>query len=64
MHELTQNHMRGGSLAPLPDGELERKFVDKALHGGWSKPRGERALVWCTNMFNVGAVAAVASFRR
>ena len=64
VHELTQNQMRGESLAPLADGELERKFVDKALHGGWSKPTVERARVWCTNMFNVGAVAAVTSFRR
>jgi 2-methylcitrate dehydratase PrpD len=64
VHELTQNHMRGGSLAPLPDTELEHKFVDNALHGGWSKPTVERAHVWCTDMFDGGAVAAVTSFRQ
>jgi len=64
VHELTQNHMRGESLAPLPDGDLERKFVDTALPGGWSKPTVERARVWRTKMFDVGAVAAVTSFRR
>ena len=64
VHELTQNHMRGGSRAPLPDAEFERKFVDNALHGGWSKPAVERARVWCADMFNVGAVAAATSFRQ
>jgi 2-methylcitrate dehydratase PrpD len=59
-----QNHMRGGSRAPLPDAEFERKFVDNALHGGWSKPAVERARVWCADMFNVGALAAVTSFRQ
>jgi 2-methylcitrate dehydratase PrpD len=64
VHELTQNCMRGGSRAPLPDTELERKFRDNALHGGWSKREAERARVWCADLFNADAVAATASFRR
>lgn len=64
VHELTQNYMRGGSLAPLPDTEFERKFLDNARHGGWSEREMQRARVWCANMFNAGAVAAVGSFRR
>jgi 2-methylcitrate dehydratase PrpD len=64
VYELTQNYMRGGSEAPLPDTELERKFRDNTLHGGWSKPEAERARVWCADPFNAGAVAAAASFRR
>jgi 2-methylcitrate dehydratase PrpD len=64
VHELTQNYMRGGSLAPLAGTQLERKFLDNALHGGWSRPELERARVWCADLFKVGAVAAAASFRR
>jgi 2-methylcitrate dehydratase PrpD len=64
VHELDQGYMRGGSRAPLPDTELERKFLDNARHGGWSEPAAERARVWCADMFNVGAVSTVAAFRR
>jgi 2-methylcitrate dehydratase PrpD len=37
--EVRQPHMRGGANEPMPDAEIERKFLDNALHGGWSRER-------------------------
>ena len=34
--------MRGGAHAPMPDAELEAKFMDNARYGGWSHPQAER----------------------
>jgi 2-methylcitrate dehydratase PrpD len=63
VHEIDQGYMRGGSRSPLPDVELERKFLDNALYGGWSQPATERARIWCDEMFTGGGVAAAARFR-
>jgi len=63
VHELDQDHMRGGARAPLPDAELERKFLDNALYGGWSDAAAEQACAWCDRMFDGGGVAAAEGFR-
>jgi hypothetical protein len=34
--------MRGGVHAPLSTSELEMKFMDKALYGGWTRASAER----------------------
>jgi 2-methylcitrate dehydratase PrpD len=39
--ELRQPFMRGGAHAPLSTGELEAKFMDNVLYGGWSRAAGE-----------------------
>lgn len=63
VHELDQGHMRGGSRAPLPDAELERKFLDNALYGGWNEAAAARARAWCDTLFDPGAVRTAAAFR-
>lgn len=35
--ELRQPHMRGGARDPLSPAEIEAKFLDNALHGGWNE---------------------------
>ena len=42
--EYRQGHMRGGQDAPLPVAELEGKFLDNAIYGGWTADRAERLL--------------------
>jgi hypothetical protein len=37
-----QPHMRGGAHDPMPTAELESKFVDNAVHGGWTSAMAER----------------------
>jgi 2-methylcitrate dehydratase PrpD len=63
VHELRQNFMRGGAHAPLSDEELERKFFDNALYGGWSEALAKRAGDWCRDAFEPAAPRAVSAFR-
>lgn len=35
--EVRQPHMRGGKHAPLTIGEIEEKFADNAVYGGWTR---------------------------
>jgi 2-methylcitrate dehydratase PrpD len=39
--EIRRPHMRGGAHAPLSRDELEAKFMDNVLYGGWPRQRGE-----------------------
>jgi hypothetical protein len=34
--------MRGGVHAPLSQAELEAKFMDNVVYGGWPAAKGER----------------------
>ncbi len=61
--ELRQPHMRGGALAPLPDPELERKFLDNALHGGWNQTRAERLAAWTRSVLTAPAPVDLTPFR-
>jgi hypothetical protein len=63
VQEISQGHLRGGALAPLSAAELERKFVDNAIYGGWSKEDAARACAWCARLFASGAIAECESFR-
>jgi len=40
--EFRQPFMRGGAHAPLTTAELEAKFMDNVVYGGWSRASGER----------------------
>ena len=42
--EYRQGHMRGGADAPLTLAELEAKFTENALYGGWTSKQAERLL--------------------
>ena len=50
--EFRQPHMRGGAHAPLATAELESKFMDNALFGGWSRPTAERLLRMSADLFS------------
>jgi 2-methylcitrate dehydratase PrpD len=63
LQEISQGHLRGGALAPLSAAELERKFVDNAIYGGWSDEDAARACSWCARLFASGAIAECESFR-
>ena len=51
VHELRQDHMRGGAQAPLSAAELEAKFMDNARYGGWSEAEAERLRADLTGLF-------------
>ncbi|HVH28314.1 MAG TPA: MmgE/PrpD family protein, partial [Vicinamibacterales bacterium] len=40
--EFRQPHLRGGEQEPLSGAELEKKFLNNAIHGGWSPALAER----------------------
>ncbi|MBO0756229.1 MAG: MmgE/PrpD family protein, partial [Bradyrhizobiaceae bacterium] len=63
VQEINQDHLRGGALAPLSAAELERKFVDNAIYGGWSSEDAARACAWCAGLFASGAIAECERFR-
>ena len=60
---ITPIYMRGGMQAPLAPAELERKFLDNAVYGGWSKDDAAHASAWCARLFAPDAIAECASFR-
>jgi 2-methylcitrate dehydratase PrpD len=48
--EIRRDNMRGGSHDPLSQDELERKFFDNAMHGGWSREKAERMKSFCFDL--------------
>lgn len=62
--EIAQDFMRGGKAAPMPLPELERKFVDNAIYGGWSAADAESARGLVSNMFAAPDPRAFASLRK
>jgi 2-methylcitrate dehydratase PrpD len=63
VHELRQGHMRGGAHAPMPQSELEMKFSDNALYGGWSRAQAERLRETLSGIFRQDELGALAEFR-
>jgi 2-methylcitrate dehydratase PrpD len=61
--ELRRRHMRGGMHAPLSSEELEAKFVDNVLYGGWSREQGERFGDLSRSLFSHPTLAALTEFR-
>jgi hypothetical protein len=49
--------------APLSDEELEDKFFDNALYGGWNEALAKCAGDGCRDAFESDASRAVAAFR-
>jgi 2-methylcitrate dehydratase PrpD len=43
VHEVKQGYMRGGKHAPMSLEELQTKFVDNAVYGGWTAAQAEMA---------------------
>jgi 2-methylcitrate dehydratase PrpD len=61
--EVRRPHMRGGVHAPLSSEELEAKFLDNVLYGGWSRTQGERFRDLSRNVFSHPTLDALMEFR-
>jgi 2-methylcitrate dehydratase PrpD len=61
--EFRQPYMRGGAHAPLSLSELEAKFMDNVLYGGWSRPSGETLRQFSRDVFAQTRLDAVTEFR-
>jgi 2-methylcitrate dehydratase PrpD len=61
--EFRQPFMRGGAHAPLAPAELESKFMDNAVYGGWTAGTAERLLRVSTDLFVHPHLDAIAEFR-
>jgi 2-methylcitrate dehydratase PrpD len=62
--EFDQPHMRGGARDPLPPAELEAKFVDNLVYGGWTEAQAQQARAWCDSVFSQPSMAGAVEFRR
>jgi hypothetical protein len=61
--EFRQPHMRGGAQEPLATAELEAKFIDNAVYGGWSPTRAERLVRWSHGFFDEPTVGSLEEVR-
>ena len=52
VREVKQGHMRGGEQAPMSLADLEGKFVDNAIYGGWRAPDADLARGIVTGLFD------------
>jgi hypothetical protein len=55
--------MRGGAHAPLSTAELEAKFMDNVLSGGWTRASGERLRRLSYDVFAHPTLTALSEFR-
>jgi len=55
--------MRGGVHAPLSQEELDAKFMDNVLYGGWRREQGERYQRLSRDLFDQPALGSLAEFR-
>ncbi|MDB5849628.1 MAG: hypothetical protein JWP29_3380 [Rhodoferax sp.] len=62
--EFDQPHMRGGARDPLPPAELQQKFVDNLVYGGWSEAQAQQAGAWCDAVFTQASMQGAAQFRQ
>ena len=63
VHEIRQPHMRGGARDPMPDAELEAKFMDNCAYGGWDPARAARLRDTLLTLFDAPDLAALQAFR-
>ena len=61
--EIRRPYMRGGVHAPLSQEELDAKFMDNVLYGGWRRERGERVRRLSHELFGQPGLAALAELR-
>jgi 2-methylcitrate dehydratase PrpD len=61
--EIRRPYMRGGMHAPLSQTELEAKFMDNVVYGGWPREKGERFERLSRELFSQSQLAALAEFR-
>ena len=61
--EIRRPYMRGGVHAPLSQEELDAKFMDNVLYGGWRREQGERVQRLSRDLFDQPALGSLAEFR-
>ena len=61
--EIGRPYMRGGVHAPLSQEELDAKFMDNVLYGGWRREQGERYQRLSRDLFDQPALDSLAEFR-
>jgi 2-methylcitrate dehydratase PrpD len=64
VEEVTQAHMRGGAHDPLSPQELQTKFEDNLIYGGWSAAQAQQARTWCDEVFQQTSMEGAARFRQ
>jgi 2-methylcitrate dehydratase PrpD len=64
VREFRQPHMRGGAHAPMTSEEVEAKFLDNALYGGWDQATADKLARLSRSVFSLSKLDAVAEFRR
>ncbi len=63
VHELRQPHMRGGARDPLPQAELDGKFLENCAFGGWPAERAEALRKAVAELFEAPTLAPLSEFR-
>lgn len=63
VHEVRQPHMRGGARDPMPDSELEEKFMDNCGYGGWDAGRAGALRDCLTGLFEAPDMSGLRAFR-
>jgi 2-methylcitrate dehydratase PrpD len=61
--EFRQPFMRGGTHAPLSKAEVEAKFMDNVVSGGWSRGSGEQLQRLSYELFAHPTLTALSEFR-
>jgi hypothetical protein len=61
--EVRQPYMRGGARAPLSDEELEAKFIDNAVYGGWTTQKADQLLHFSRHLSGVPKLDVLKEFR-
>jgi len=61
--EVRRPHMRGGIHAPLSSEELDAKFLDNVLYGGWSREQGDGFRALSRSVFSHPTLDALMEFR-
>jgi 2-methylcitrate dehydratase PrpD len=63
LREYRQPHMRGGAGDPLLAVELEGKFLDNAIYGGWTADTAQRLLQASRTIFRDSLLDGMKEFR-
>ena len=61
--EFRQPHMRGGARDPLLAVELEAKFMDNAIYGGWTAEAAQGLLRASRTIFKSASLDVMKEFR-
>jgi 2-methylcitrate dehydratase PrpD len=63
VREYRQPFMRGGAHAPLSTRDVEAKFFENALYGGWDRRLAERLLEISRDLFSASRLDVLEQFR-